>query len=324
MPEAPLKAIGCLMKKILTITMNPALDVSADTDRVEPVRKLRCGPARREAGGGGVNVARVLKRLDAPVAALFPAGGYIGGLLDHLLAGEGLERLVVPISGETRENFTARETNTGDQYRFVLSGPELSAAECESCLELLAQNFSSVGLLVASGSLPNGAPADFYARMAGMAAKQDIPFMLDTSGPALAGALGPGIDIIKPNLRELSDLVGMELAGEASQISACETLLAEERAGAVALTLGRDGGLLVTGEGIWRARVPDVTVESAVGAGDSFMAGMAWGLAKEWPLEKVFSLGIAAGTAAVLTPGTALCRAEDVWHLASQITLEKL
>jgi len=312
------------MKKILTLTMNPALDVSTGTERVMPERKLRCGPAKRDPGGGGINVARVLKRLGSPARALFPAGGHIGAQLEQLVEGEGVDTLTIPIKGETRENFTARETGTGQQYRFVLAGPEVTASECQSCLEALEGALLAAGLLVASGSLPPGAPPDFYAQVATVAASQKVPFMLDTSGQALAAALGPKLGFIKPNLRELSDLVNADLITEADQIDACRALTARGKVATVALTLGASGGLLVSADGVWQARGPDVEVESAVGAGDSFMGGMAWALGAGRRPEEAFAAGIAAGTAAVLTPGTGLCRADDVRGFIDQVQLEKL
>ncbi len=312
------------MKKILTLTMNPALDVSTDTERVEPERKLRCGPARREPGGGGINVARVLKRLESPVTALFPVGGHTGAQLEQLVVKEGVDTLTIPIGGETRESFTAREESTGQQYRFVLAGPEVSATECQACLEALEGALPSMGLVVASGSLPRGAPQDFYAQVAAVAAANKVPLMLDTSGLALAGALGPELGFIKPNLRELRDLVGADLVAEADQIDACRALVADGKVATVALTLGAAGGLLVSAGGVWRARAPDVQVESAVGAGDSFTGGMAWALAEGRTPEDAFATGIAAGTAAVLTPGTGLCRAEDVRRYVGEVSLEKL
>ena len=312
------------MKKILTLTLNPALDISTSVERVMPVRKLRCGKAQRYPGGGGINVARVLKRLGAEVTAFFPAGGSTGDLLGRLVADEGVKNITVPIAGETRENFTVNETESQEQFRFVLRGPTLSGTERQQCLDTLADHMSAEGLLVASGSLAEGVPTSFYATIAEMAAAFDTSFVLDTSGAALAGALGRGVSLIKPNLRELADLVGEDIATESAQIKACQALVDTGKAKAVALTLGAEGALLVTGGGVWRARPPKVATESAVGAGDSFTAGMAWGMASGWNIEKAFSLGIAAGAAAALTPGTELCHADDVWRFANQIQVEQL
>ena len=312
------------MKKILTLTLNPALDISTRVERVIPVRKLRCGKAQRYPGGGGINVARVLKRLGAEVTAFFPAGGSTGDLLGRLVADEGVKNITVPIAGETRENFTVNEAESQEQFRFVLRGPTLTSAERQQCLDTLAEHMSAGGLLVASGSLAEGVPTSFYAAIAEMAAASDTSFVLDTSGAALAGALGRGVSLIKPNLRELADLVGEDIATESAQVKACRALVDTGKAKAVALTLGAEGALLVTGGGVWRARPPKVAMESAVGAGDSFTAGMVWGMASGWKIEKAFSLGIAAGAAAALTPGTELCHADDVWRFANQIEVEKV
>ncbi len=312
------------MKKIITLTVNPAVDISTRAERVIPVRKLRCGKARREPGGGGINVARVLKRLGAEVTALFTAGGSTGDLLGRLVADEGVKSIRVPIAGETRENFTVTETENLKQFRFVLEGPILTKAEWQRSLDMLAEHMTAGGFLVASGSLPDGVPTGFYASVAKIAAESGAGFILDTAGAALAGAIGPGISLIKPNLRELGDLVVGDTATESAQIEACRALVSAGKAAAVALTLGAEGALLVTSNGVWRARPPKVAALSAVGAGDSFTAGMVWGMAAGWQIEKAFSLGIAAGAGAALTPGTELCHPDDVWRFADQIHLERV
>ncbi|TNE63100.1 MAG: 1-phosphofructokinase family hexose kinase [Alphaproteobacteria bacterium] len=311
------------MKKILTLTMNPAVDVATDVEHVQPTRKLRCGPARRDAGGGGINVARVLKRLGAPVTALFPAGGSIGALLEKLVEAEDVPCRAVPIDGETRENFTATE-KSGDQFRFVLAGPALAAAEWHACLFATEDELAEGDILVASGSLPPGAPTDFYARAALVAHTAGARFILDTAGDALKAALGAGVSLVKPNLRELQDLTGETLVDEASQLAACRALVADGKTEAVALSLGADGALLVTADGAWRARGPDEKVASAVGAGDSFVAGLAWALADGKSMDEALRAGMAAGTAAVLTPGTELCHARDVDRLLAAIRIEAI
>ncbi len=154
------------MQNVVTITINPAIDVSTTVDRLEPAAKMRCGPARRDAGGGGVNVARVVKRLGGDPLAIFPAGGASGKLLVQLLEAEAVPVLPVPIAGETRENFTVFEQSTGREYRFVLEGPELSWAESSACLESVIEPGDGPAIIVASGSLPPGAPPDFHARLA--------------------------------------------------------------------------------------------------------------------------------------------------------------
>lgn len=312
------------MPSVLTLTMNPAIDLSTSVDQVEPTQKLRCTTARREPGGGGINVARVVHRLGLDAAAVYPAGGVTGQLLRQLVDGEGVTSVMVPVEGETRENFTASEAATGRQFRFVLTGPRLGESEWRRCLEVIATRSGRPDLIVASGSLPPGAPDDFYGRIAEIARDRGIPMALDVSGPALKAALDHGVNLAKPNLRELEGLVGAPLVDQASRIAACRALVSDRKAQAVALTMGEQGALLVTDKGGWRARPLAVQPVSAVGAGDSFLGGMCWALASGHALHEAFRYGAAAGAAAVLSPGTELCQASVVRHLAEQIVIEEI
>ena len=122
------------MPEIVTLTINPAIDIFVNVGRVEPTRKLRCSPPKRDPGGGGINVARVAHRLGADVTAIYPIGGQIGKLLQRLVEREDIASLVTPSHVETRENFTAYEESTGEQYRFVLPGSALHRAEWEAVL----------------------------------------------------------------------------------------------------------------------------------------------------------------------------------------------
>ncbi|MGC1173003.1 1-phosphofructokinase family hexose kinase, partial [Polaromonas sp.] len=120
---------------ILTITMNPALDVSTSTDKVRDTHKLRCAAAQFHPGGGGINVARVLHRLGSNCLALYPSGGATGQRLGQLLEQEQVRHRGLPIAGETRESFSVHETSSGKDFRFVLPGPSLSAPEWQACLD---------------------------------------------------------------------------------------------------------------------------------------------------------------------------------------------
>src|SRR5579872_2345788 len=122
------------MADIVTLTMNPAIDLSVSVERVAPFHKLRAASDRRDPGGGGINVARVVKRLGGDVTAMFPAGGALGELLRRLVDAEGISALTTTIAGETREDFTVLERATGAQYRFVLPGPFLAESEWRGCL----------------------------------------------------------------------------------------------------------------------------------------------------------------------------------------------
>ena len=312
------------MTEIVTLTINPAIDIFVNVARVEPTRKLRCSPPKRDPGGGGINVARVAHRLGGDVTAIYPIGGQIGKLLQRLLEREDVASLVTPSHVETRENFTAYEESTGKQYRFVLPGSPLHRAEWEAVLDRLASLAERPIFVVASGSVPPGAPDNFFARVARHAKALGAKTVIDTSGIALAAALEEGVTIIKPNLVELTELVAAPLDRDEDRIAACRKLAAEGRAEIVALTLGEHGALLVTAERAWQALPLDIEAVSTVGAGDSFLGGLVAALADGKPLDEAFRVSVAAASAAVLMPGTGLCQPEDVKRLLPQVKIKEI
>lgn len=312
------------MPAIATLTVNPALDVSTSTARVEPTHKLRCGPALLHPGGGGINVARVLARLAVDALALFPAGGVTGRQLQELLAAESVAHEALAIAGATRESFSAHEDATGLDYRFVLPGPLLAAAEWQACLDRACALRPDAGLLVASGSLPPGVPEDFYARLARRLAQAGVRLVLDASGPPLAEALQAGVHLVKPSLRELQELTGGALEGLAQRHAACRALVASGQASIVALSLGPEGALVVSREGAWHAPALPVRVQSTIGAGDSFVGGMVAALVRGADLAGALRLAMAASAAALLSGGTALCRPGDVDRLLPRVEVRAL
>jgi 6-phosphofructokinase 2 len=246
----------------------------------------------------------------------------MGNLLRRLVDAEGIRSLTIEILDETRESFTVLENATGQEYRFVLPGPRVSEAECHSCLEALTSLKQRPEFLVASGSLPPGIPEDFYAHIIRLAKGWGTRVFLDSSGPALKAALAAGVFLIKPNLSELSGLIGFPLENLDSWLKACHGIVERGDAEIVALTLGERGALLVTRDRAWRAQVAPVRPVSAVGAGDSFLGAMVWSLASGDDLETAFRYGVASGTAALLTPGTELCHRQDVERLYREVSVE--
>lgn len=310
------------MALIVTLTPNPAIDVSTSVGRVEPVRKLRCSAGSRDPGGGGINVARVASRLGATVTAIYPSGGFAGQQLERLVQREGVDSVAVPVRGETREDFTVLDEATHEEYRFVLPGPHLNDAEWMACLKALSAFERKPDFICASGSLPPGAPDDFYARVAEIAEMRGVRFALDTSGPGLKAALRERIHLIKPNLAELQELVGGTLDEEGARIAACRALIAGGRTEMVALTLGADGALLVTASEAWRAHPLPVRLASSVGAGDSFLGAMIWALSERHGLEEALRYAAAAGAAALLAHGTELSSTADVRRLLAEVVVE--
>jgi 6-phosphofructokinase 2 len=312
------------MPDIATVTINPAIDLSTSIDKIVPVFKLRGTSQRRDPGGGGINVARVIRRLGGGgVRAIYPVGGVMGDLLRRLLDQEGVDSRTFPIAGETREDFFVHEISTAQQYRFILPGPHLSEGEWPECLRLVEGLEPFPRFLVASGSLPAGVPDDFYARVAMIAKRRGARMILDTSGPALAAAVAAGVDLIKPSLREMRELAGAEPGDAGEWVAAARLIVDRRQAEIVALTMGHLGAALVTRERIWRAQPLAITPLSAVGAGDSFLGALIWRLASGADLGGAFRYAMAAGAAALLNPGTGLCQPADVERLAREVVMEE-
>lgn len=304
------------MSALITLTLNPALDLATTTARVEPTHKLRCSPAQRFAGGGGINVARVLHRLGSDVQAWALAGGAAGAQMRQLLADEGVPTVLQPIAGDTRENFSVVETATGQEFRFVLPGPALQAAEWQACLDALAALTPAPRWLVASGSLPPGVPDDFYARLARAARARGIRVVVDTSGAPLAAALDAGVTLVKPSLRELREVMKQPLDTPADWCVATQALVRAGQAEIVALSVGAQGAVLATREGVWQAPALDVPATTGTtGAGDCFVAALVWALDRGEAPPDALRWAVAAGAAALMAPGTALAQAADVHRL---------
>ncbi|ADU00961.1 MULTISPECIES: 1-phosphofructokinase family hexose kinase [Mycolicibacterium] len=296
---------------IVTLTMNTALDVTADADNVVPTEKIRCRAERYDAGGGGVNVARFAHALGAPVSAVFTAGGSTGARVIDLVHATGVCEIPVLIEGGTRESFTVNDRASGRQYRFVLPGPVLSLGEQARCLEALRRAAGTAGIVVASGSLPPGVPPDFYQRVADICSDVGAMLVLDTSGGGLRHVTS-GVHLLKPSIRELRECLDRPLHTEPEQIAAARELIDRGAAKVVVVSLGADGALLVTPDDSERLSAVPMTSVSCVGAGDALVAGVAVGLARRWPLGRAVRFGIAAASAKLQTPGTAAFHRDDV------------
>lgn len=309
---------------IATVTANPAIDVCASVDQILPFHKLRCTKEKREPGGGGINVARVLHRWKADVTAVFPAGGTTGELLKQLVDREGIRWRAIDVVGDTREDITIFETGSGNQFRFVFPGSSLTEQELQACTDTLVSVMPQPGIVVASGSLPPATPPDFFARTLRSSKRLGARAVIDSSGTALSEALDEGVYLAKPNLRELSQLVGGTLTSELEWLNASRSLVVAGKVEILALTLGEKGALAVTREGAWRARAPSVQVVSTVGAGDSFLGAMILRLSEGMDTAQALRYGVAAGTAALLAQGTNLARPADTERLLASVSVERM
>lgn len=298
---------------ILAVALNPSVDVSSDAARVLPTRKVRTHNQRRHAGGGGVNVARVVAMLGGRPQLLMMIGGETGALMMDALDGVPIDVTAVKTAEPTRLAFMVYEEETGLEYRFVPDGPAVTSEEIEAAMDVV-RAFKGE-FLVLSGSLPRNAPDYTYARMATVAAGNGVKVVLDTSGNALLTTLKQSkLFLVKPSLSELETIAGKKL-DERGIAETARHVVDQGWAEYVTVTLGRSGALLVGHDLNLRLPAIHVPVRSAVGAGDSFLAALVWKLEEGAPIEEAFRFGLAAGAAAAITSGTELCLREDVFAI---------
>lgn len=313
------------MFNTITLTMNPSLDVSTSVEKVVDTNKLRCSPETLQPGGGGINVARVIKEMGGTSCAVFPSGGYTGQRLIKLLSNEGVrfESIALPI--DTRQCFSVHETSSGRDFRFILPGEPLSDSDVKDCLSYFKQLKQAPRFLVASGSLPPGVAHDFYAELSVIATKIGSHFVLDTAGISLAKAIeSGGLYMIKPSLQELEELIDAKLESEESRLRAARNLILSGSTQLVVLSLGEEGALMVGRDFALRAPAIPVKPLSTVGAGDSMVGGILWGLTQDHDLEIAFKYGIACATGTLLNIHSKMCNAQDVARLYSQATVQRL
>ncbi|MFP4353269.1 MAG: 1-phosphofructokinase family hexose kinase [Puniceicoccaceae bacterium] len=308
------------MTKVWTLTMNPSIDLGAEVESVVPDVKLRCSAPSIEPGGGGVNVARALRRVESGATAIFPEGAGLGAFYRRLIEEEGVDCRTFAIHGFMhRINNHFRETESRRQYRFNLPGPEMWESEWRSALDLIEDLLEEKDILVMSGSLPPGVPAKFTRLVAETAGNAGALFVLDAPGEVLLELKGAPVGWITPNRKEFEEWIGRRLDGDRLE-EELESSLGESAFENVLLTLGSDGAVCASGEeGVSRIRAPEVEKVSAVGAGDSAVAGLVLGLVRGEDHRTACEWAVAAGSAAVMSPGTELLEKENFHSLCGVV-----
>ena len=291
------------MVNIYTLTLAPSLDSATLTPHIYPEGKLRCTAPVFEPGGGGINVARAITHLGGKATAIFPAGGATGEHLVALLADEQVATQSVESHDWTRQNLHVHVEASGEQYRFVMPGASLSADEFRR-LEEKVLAIESGSLLVISGSLPPGVELAKLTQLLAAAQDKGIRCIVDSSGDALAAALELGnIELVKPNQKELSALVGRELTQPDDVRKAAP-----------------QGALAVDAQQCVQVVPPPMKSQSTVGAGDSMVGAMTLKLAEGAPLEDMVRYGVAAGSAATINQGTRLCARDDTQKIYAYLS----
>ena len=310
------------MSQIVTITFNPCIDKSATVAQLVPEKKLTCSEPHFEPGGGGINIARAIKKLGGEATAIYPSGGYTGNFFNELLAKEKIPSIIIEVQNPLRENVIVLEESSNNQFRFGFPGAKLLQHEWEQCINAI-DKINGAEFLVASGSLPDGVPDDIFARLAAISKKKNLKLVVDTSKAALKHAAHAGVYMLKPNLTEMSSVLGKkelsldEVTGAGKEIVArkfCEVLL---------VSLGGKGAMLFTKDKELKASSPKVEKKSTVGAGDSMVAGFVLSLSQGKSFEDTLRYSVACGTAATMNSGTELCNKKDADALFQKIVIEK-
>lgn len=298
--------------KIITLTVNPALDKSAKVASLIPAQKLKCHSIQYQPGGGGINISRMLKRLGTETSCIVTSGGDTGKFLTDLLIKETILPEIIPVKSWTRENLSVVDTQSGLQYRFGMPGNKLSKLELEAIKNLLKEKVDSQDILVLSGSLAEKMPVDYYAQLIKYLSDKNIKIVIDTSGSALKEALEENVYLMKPNQRELAQLAGKEFLSSAEQESFAIELIKSKKAEYVVVSLGARGAFIASSEGIFYKSTPSVKVKSTIGAGDSMVAGLIYGIQQGFSPENMLKWGVICGVATTMSEGTGLATKENI------------
>jgi 6-phosphofructokinase 2 len=306
------------MPAIFTVTFNPCIDVNTYVETLRPEIKLQCSEPLVQPGGGGINVARAITKLGGHANALFPCGGDNGQRLKMLLEEEKVGFIAVGIKGNTRENIIVTERSTGNQYRLNMPGPELDTNICNALLSAIGSQ-PRLDYLVVSGSLAPGISPGIFQDIKAIVQRKKSVLVVDTSGEALKSAVACKPDLVKLSVHELASLMGSRDLSALTDIEAAARRLSDTGVRSVVVSLGARGAFWISGDEYGRIRAPMVKTVSAVGAGDSMVAGIVLRLSAGRSLSEALEYGVACGSAATMHPGTTLCDKEDVERIILQM-----
>ncbi|MBM1221230.1 1-phosphofructokinase family hexose kinase [Ponticoccus sp. SC2-23] len=306
------------MRDILTVTLNPSLDLAADVASVEPNQKLRCEMPHTDPGGGGTNVSRAIRLLGGMSRTFVALGGATGDRVEELLIEAGLDVIRHEAPDETRQSLVVTSKTTGDQYRFMLPGPKWFPLDSTAAEAAIVEAAKPDSLVVLSGSLPPGMPPQVMPDLCERLAEKGAQVVADTSGPALhlfASGEGPRPHVLRMNHFEGSEIVGHPLGDLKETADLASELIERGAADIVIVARGPEGSVLATKDQRLHSHAAEVPVRSKVGAGDTFVGSFTLSLAQGRPLDEALSHAVAAASAAVMTEGTLLCRPEDAARL---------
>lgn len=304
-----------------TVTLNPALDKNICVERLEVGDTNRILKIETDAGGKGINAARMLKELGADVVALGFLGGKTGRFINHVLKEEGVGTGFVHLRGETRTNLAIQEAGGAPPTTLNDQGPEVGPQEVEELTDLVRNVACSCQMVLLGGSLPPGVPADIYRVLGELVGEAGAKVVLDADGPPMIEGLKSRPYMIKPNLDEVERLLDRPVRTEAEAAAAARGLTANAEVAVV--SMGKRGAIAARGDEVWKAVAPEVEVVSTIGSGDSMLAAMMLRLEETSDLKEALVWGCAAGAATAMSSGADIGRREDVMALLDKVRVER-
>lgn len=308
---------------IFTVTLNPAVDRELTVADIVFNTVLRASEWRVDCGGKGFNVARMLKSLGTPSVALGFAAGKSGELLQDMLEALEIDTEFIWVEGETRTNVSI-VSNENDRYVKVNEpGPTITEADLAQLAYKIRERVQPGDWWVLAGSLPPGVPKDCYTEMIHIIQSAGGRVFLDTSGEALEQSCGAGPKLVKPNDEEAREMTGLPVETPA-EIAAAGAAIQKTGPENVVISMGKKGAMLVSDGQAWLASSPKIVERNPIGAGDSMVAGMVWGLSQGGSMQDALCKGIACGAATASQNGTAVGTLEQVQELLGKVQLSEV
>jgi 1-phosphofructokinase family hexose kinase len=307
---------------ILAVNVNAAIDWVYFIDRFVPNTHMRVKKAVLSIGGKGLDAALVLQTLGAPTLALSFIAGENGRVLADLLDQKKIPHELIWLPGETRVSNVIVETELKNHSHITTTGYPVNQENCECFLEKITQLAPNADWAVMGGSLPLGAPPDFYGQVIKVLQQFQVKTLIDCPGIPLLKALPAHPDIVKMNREEFQDTFCINVHEPDQWIPACQQVMDRFQIDTLVITCGKDGILAFTAGGIYQAKCTQALTEvNAAGAGDAVSAALAYQLSigSTWP--EALTLAAATGAAVVLTEGTAECRLQDIRDLMAQVQI---
>jgi 1-phosphofructokinase family hexose kinase len=308
---------------IFTVTLNPAVDRELTVDDIAFNTVLRARQWRVDCGGKGFNVARMLKSLGVLSTALGFAAGKSGELLQDTLQELGVETAFVWVAGETRTNVSIVSAESGQYVKVNEPGPAISKADLDKLARQVGDRVQAGEWWVLAGSLPPGVPPAYYGELIAIIQSAGARVFLDTSDDALRHSCAAAPRLVKPNAEEAHALTGLPVSTP-EEIAAAGAAIRKMGPKSVVISMGDKGALLVDGGNAWLASTPKIVERNPIGAGDSMVAGMVWGLSREDAIQDALCKGIACGAATAGQSGTAVGTLEQVNELLPKVGLAKV